>query len=168
MDSLRKEIRGLKVKNLTEYGIMISEEELEMKLFSEDEDDKFRKFNIMYFNQFLVAVELQKTVDFVNATGWSLVPEQKIKIVKKFFDHYRIKEFGPTPSLEMGNSHCYVKIKTWKQAKLETKKSLIFRFKKVEEEKARKFKDKIDEMMRKTREEVNTQKMLFHDPKTEF
>ena len=154
MDNLKKEIRGLRVRNLQEYGILICEEELEMKLFSEDKDQKFRKFNILFFNQFLVAIELQKTVEFVKAAVWGFGPEEKTKIVKKFFDHYRIKEFGPSPALIEGNSHYYVEIKTFKMAELQSKKSLKFSFKRSEQEKARKFKDRIVEMMMKTREEV--------------
>ena len=155
MANLKQDLHNVNVANLHQYGVLQFEEEAFMTLLS-DENKQFKKFQFLCFNQFLVAIELEKGETFlgIGLTGISKVERH---VNKKFFKHFRLKEVHQItlPELDKGNKNYEFEIRTFVKANLSKEKSLIIRFPKKDKKRAENVRNKFEDLRQKAHSKVH-------------
>ena len=148
MESVRKDLSNVRVKNLHQFGDLKFEEEIHMKLLSDKEKKFKKKYQLLCFNRAIVAIELEEQEVFhgLNLAGMSKTSK---KIVKKYSYHFRMQGFKqkikPPEKDEKGK--WIVKLKSWGDGPdVDLEKSFCVKYSNSDEKSANQFRDKIEEL----------------------
>ena len=152
MESVRKDLLNVKVRNLHQFGDLQGiEEEVYMKLFS-DKDPKFkRKYQLLCFNRAIIAIELEEQEVFQGFTRTSK------KIVKKYFQHFRMTGFKQkikAPEKDE-RGRWIVTLKSWGDGPdVDKEKSFYVKFSNSNEKKANQFREKMEDIRSKAHRKI--------------
>ena len=94
MNNYREEVRDMPVRSLAEFGVLIHDipEEVKMKKKYEN-NNKFREFQLMNFENYIVALEMTVEEKYTGATTPFGNPIIEKENVKRFHSYYKIKQF---------------------------------------------------------------------------
>ena len=117
-------MKDVPVANLHSFGVLNFEvDEVEMKLVAEE---KYRKFQLMCFDRYIVASELYTEEHFEGLTllGNSIVT---CKRIKRFFKYFKMKEFH---EIRRADTKTYITLhlKSFDGIDMDNHKSIILKF----------------------------------------
>eukprot|EP00092_Neocalanus_flemingeri_P028121 GFUD01030541.1.p1 GENE.GFUD01030541.1~~GFUD01030541.1.p1 ORF type:complete len:1184 (-),score=262.71 GFUD01030541.1:2327-5611(-) len=127
MKELKEEIKDVPVQNLHDYGVLSFEiANIDMKKVS---GKSFSQFQLLLFENYLVALELTEEQTFQNQVHWltgeAVVTKQN---VKRFYQHFKIKDFSEVRKTTHEKEMSYIHLNHYNGPSKDANLSLVLRF----------------------------------------
>ena len=157
MEHLKNEMKDVPVKNLHSFGVLkFNVDEVEMKLVVED---RYRIFQLMCFDQYIVASELYTQEHF---EGLTLLGNSKSTYtqIKRFFKYFKMEEIHEIRKADT-KTHKTIHLISYKEYHVDNQNSFILKFPAKKDKQAKILYDRLEEMRMKMEQHV--EKGTSHD-----
>eukprot|EP00092_Neocalanus_flemingeri_P013360 GFUD01014404.1.p1 GENE.GFUD01014404.1~~GFUD01014404.1.p1 ORF type:complete len:1194 (+),score=272.25 GFUD01014404.1:67-3648(+) len=152
MANLKTDMKDVPVTNLHSFGVLNFEvDEVEMKLVSED---KYRPFQLLCFDHFIVASELYNEEHF---EGLTLMGNLKVSYskIKRFFKIFKMKDFHEIRRADT-KTHITLHLKSFDGIHMDNQKSITLKFPIKKEKQAMILYDQFEELRMKADQKIDS------------
>ena len=127
MDEFKREIQSFPFLDLHRFGLLKNELK-EMMMAAGDAPSVFKPFNLLVFNEYIVALETVTREEPTGKIDWWGVPiTMKVK-EKKFSKCFKIRDFDHIHTRPDGDGQVHLFVNTYKEAKVDPDRSFILKF----------------------------------------
>ena len=127
MDEFKREIQSFPFLDLHRFGLLKTELK-EMMMATGDAPSVFKPFNLLVFNEYIVALETVTREEPTGKIDWWGVPITMKVEEKKFSKCFKIRDFDHIHTRPDGDGQVHLFVNTYKEAKVDPERSFILKF----------------------------------------